>query len=125
MLFEFPQIASRIQNQPDLYHTFILDSDGLQDFYPPTYLDKICLIVNEADNLCLDRTQFIGSSKSSERLLSLFDGTIYSNIIPFNRAVEPPSVVTFLTANNTDNLDPAFLRKGRIDRTLIADVELV
>jgi len=47
-------------------------------------------------------------------MLSFFDGTLYEAVQPI-KLVPTPQIVTFLTCNSTSRLDPAFLRKGRVD----------
>ena len=33
----------------------ILEHDAINNFIPPTYLENICIIINEADNLAQNR----------------------------------------------------------------------
>ncbi len=37
------------------YVIFILDHDAVENFVPPSYLERICIIINEADNLAKNR----------------------------------------------------------------------
>ena len=99
---------------PEGYVTFILDHSAVEQFVPPRYLSKICLIINEADNLALDRKLTDVSSGKTERILSLLDGTVYKSITVDGKA-NSQKLIVLLTCNTTDRLDPAFLRPGRID----------
>ena len=38
------------------YVIFILDHDAVENFVPPSYLERICIIINEADNLAQNRS---------------------------------------------------------------------
>lgn len=99
------------------YVIFILDHDAVENFVPPSYLERICIIVNEADNLAQDRsTQAAQSNKKTEHILSLLDGTLYQSVIDTG-IQEQQKLVVLLTCNTTERLDPAILRKGRIDLT--------
>lgn len=99
---------------PEGYVTFILDHSAIEQFVPPRYLNKICLIINEADNLALDRKQTDINSGKTERILSLLDGTVYKSIT-VDGNTNNQKLIVLLTCNTTDRLDPAFLRPGRID----------
>lgn len=99
---------------PEGYVTFILDHSAVEQFVPPRYLNKICLIINEADNLALDRKLTDISSGKTERILSLLDGTVYKSITVDGKA-NSQKLIVLLTCNTTNRLDPAFLRPGRID----------
>jgi hypothetical protein len=100
------------------YTIFILDRDGVENFIPPNYLERICIIINEADNLAQDRsTEIAQQSNRTEHILSLLDGTLYQSIIDDRRLQETQKIVFLMTCNTTERLDPAMLRKGRIDLT--------
>jgi SpoVK/Ycf46/Vps4 family AAA+-type ATPase len=75
------------------YVIFILDHDAVENFVPPTYLERICIIINEADNLAQDRSTVSAQrSNKTEHIL-----------------------VVLMTCNTTERLDCAMLRKGRVD----------
>ncbi|MEM9543208.1 MAG: AAA family ATPase [Cyanobacteria bacterium P01_E01_bin.42] len=98
------------------YTIFILDHDAIEHFVPPSYLEKICLIVNEADNLAQDRSSLPAqNSNKTEHILSLLDGTLYRSVIDESHSHNQQKLVVLLTCNTTQRLDPAVLRKGRID----------
>lgn len=97
------------------YLILILDSNSVANFCPPEYLRKVCVIVNEVDNLALARGDFASASNRTENLLSLLDGTVYNSIKTPEEVYDEQSVVFLFTCNTTERLDPAFLRKGRID----------
>lgn len=98
------------------YVIFILDHDAVENFVPPNYLERICLIVNEADNLARDRSSEIAQSNNkTEHILSLLDGTLYKSVVDQSGMHERQRFVVLLTCNTTERLDPAMLRKGRID----------
>lgn len=98
------------------YVIFILDRDAVENFVPPSYLERICIIINEADNLAQNRaTEVAQRSNTTEHILSLLDGTLYQSVIENEETQEQQKLVVFLTCNTTERLDPAVLRKGRID----------
>ncbi|MEC4819282.1 MAG: AAA family ATPase [Scytonema sp. PMC 1069.18] len=98
------------------YVTFILDHDAIANFVPPTYLEKICIIINEADNLAQNRASEVAQySNKTEHILSLLDGTLYQSIIDDTGIHVQQRLVVLMTCNTTERLDPAILRKGRVD----------
>lgn len=98
------------------YVIFILDRDAVENFVPPSYLERICLIVNEADNLAQNRaTEVAQRSSTTEHILSLLDGTLYQSVVEDRGTQASQKLVVLLTCNTTERLDPAMLRKGRID----------
>jgi hypothetical protein len=100
------------------YVIFILDHDAVENFVPPPYLERVCLIINEADNLAHDRaTEVAQSSTKTERILSLLDGTLYQSVVSLGKAELQQKLVVLMTCNTTERFDPAVLRKGRIDLT--------
>ncbi|MBU7586114.1 MAG: AAA family ATPase [Nostoc sp. TH1S01] len=99
---------------------FILDHDAIANFVPPTYLERICIIINEADNLAQNRASEIAQSNNkTEHILSLLDGTLYQSVIDESGIQMKQRLVVLMTCNTTERLDPAMLRKGRVD--LIAE----
>lgn len=100
------------------YVIFILDHDAVENFVPPSYLERICIIINEADNLAQDRgsAAALGNTKT-EHILSLLDGTLYQSVIDVNGIQSQQKLVILMTCNTTERLDPAVLRKGRVDFT--------
>lgn len=98
------------------YVIFILDHDAVENFVPPSYLERICIIVNEADNLAQNRASEAAQQNSkTEHILSLLDGTLYQSVIEEDSIQVQQKLVVLMTCNTTERLDPAFLRKGRID----------
>jgi ATP-dependent Zn protease len=98
------------------YVIFILDHDAFENFVPPSYLDRICIIINEADNLAQNRAYEVAQGNNkTEHILSLLDGTLYQSIIDEAGIQKQQSLVVLMTCNTTERLDPAMLRKGRID----------
>ena len=98
------------------YVIFILDCDAVSNFVPPSYLERICIIINEADNLAQDRASEVAQySNKTEHILSLLDGTLYQSVIDDSRFQIQQRLVILMTCNTTERLDPAMLRKGRVD----------
>ena len=96
---------------PKGYVVIVVDYTALEDLVIPDYLDKVCLIINDADTLALDRKD--SKRGETEQVLSWLDGTRSTFIRPFyleRRA----SIITILTANTVEGWDDAALRKGRI-----------
>jgi hypothetical protein len=110
------QAVAREILMPLGYVVFILDHDAVENFVPPTYLERICLIVNEADNLARDRGSEAAQANSrTEHVLGLLDGTLYQSVIEEGGIQNRQKLVVLLTCNTTERLDPAMLRKGRVD----------
>ncbi len=100
------------------YVIFILDRDAVENFVPPSYLERICLIINEADNLAKNRAlESAQGNSQTEHILSLLDGTLYQSVIDDAGIHIQQKLVVLMTCNTTDRMDPALLRKGRIDFT--------
>jgi hypothetical protein len=100
------------------YVIFILDHDAVENFVPPSYLERICIIINEADNLAQDRsTAAAQRSNKTEHILSLLDGTLYQSVMDEQGIQFQQKLVVLLTCNTMERLDPAMLRKGRVDFT--------
>ncbi|TAF54275.1 MAG: AAA family ATPase [Oscillatoriales cyanobacterium] len=100
------------------YVIFILDHDAVENFVPPSYLERICIIINEADNLAQDRsTAAAQRSNKTEHILSLLDGTLYQSVMDEQGIQFQQKLVVLLTCNTIERLDPAMLRKGRVDFT--------
>jgi hypothetical protein len=97
------------------YIVFILDHDAVEHFVPPSYLERICLIINEADNLAKDRKLDSAQQGRTEHILSLLDGTLYQSVVDDTGIQSQHRLVVLMTCNTTDRLDPAMLRKGRVD----------
>lgn len=97
------------------YVIFILDHAAVENFVPPSYLERVCIIINEADNLAPDRaTEVAQSNNKTERILSLLDGTLYQSVIDAG-IQDQQKFVVLMTCNTTERLEPAVLRKGRVD----------
>ncbi|UFP96527.1 AAA family ATPase [Gloeobacter morelensis] len=102
--------------QPLGFVTFILDHDAVENFAPPAYLERVCLIVNEADNLAQNRASEVAqASGKTEHILGLLDGTLYRSVVDESGLYARQKLVVVLTCNTTERLDPAVLRKGRVD----------
>jgi ATPase family associated with various cellular activities (AAA) len=100
------------------YVIFILDRDAVENFVPPSYLERICLIINEADNLAKNRAlESAQDNSQTEHVLSLLDGTLYQSVIDEAGIHLQQKLVVLMTCNTTDRMDPALLRKGRVDFT--------
>lgn len=100
------------------YVIFILDHDAVENFVPPTYLERIGLIINEADNLAQNRASRAAQGNNrTEHILSLLDGTLYQSVVDESGVQADQKLVVLMTCNTTERLDPAMLRKGRIDLT--------
>jgi hypothetical protein len=98
------------------YVIFILDHDAVANFVPPSYLERICIIINEADNLAQNRASEAAQDNSkTEHILSLLDGTLYQSVIDESGIQIKQKLVILMTCNTTERLDPAMLRKGRVD----------
>lgn len=98
------------------YVIFILDHDAIANFVPPTYLEQICIIINEADNLAQNRASEVAQyNNKTEHILSLLDGTLYQSVIDESGIQIKQRLVILMTCNTTERLDPAMLRKGRVD----------
>jgi len=98
------------------YVIFILDHDAIANFVPPTYLERICIIINEADNLAQDRASEVAQyNNKTEHILALLDGTLYQSVIEDSGIPIKQRLVVLMTCNTTERLDPAMLRKGRVD----------
>ncbi|MDZ8027594.1 MAG: AAA family ATPase [Nostoc sp. DedQUE11] len=95
---------------------FILDHDAIANFVPPTYLERICIVINEADNLAQNRASEVAQyNNKTEHVLSLLDGTLYQSVIDDSGIQMNQRLVVLMTCNTTERLDPAMLRKGRVD----------
>jgi len=95
---------------------FILDHDAITNFVPPTYLERICIIINEADNLAQDRASEVAQyNNKTEHILALLDGTLYQSVIDETGMQIKQRLVVLMTCNTTERLDRAMLRKGRVD----------
>lgn len=99
------------------YVVFILDHDAVENFVPPAYLERVCIIINEADNLAPNRASEVAKNNSkTEHILSLLDGTLYQSVVDESNGVgNQQKLVVLMTCNTTERLDPAMLRKGRVD----------
>ncbi|NER33323.1 MAG: AAA family ATPase [Oscillatoria sp. SIO1A7] len=98
------------------YVIFILDHDAVENFVPPNHLERIAIIINEADNLAQDRgSEAAQHTSKTEHILGLLDGTLYRSVIEENGIQSGQRLVVLMTCNTTERLDPAFLRKGRVD----------
>jgi hypothetical protein len=97
---------------------FILDHDAVENFVPPSFLERICIIINEADNLAQNRASAVAQySNKTEHILSLLDGTLYQSVIDEAGFQAHQKLVVLMTCNTPERLDPAVLRKGRVDFT--------
>jgi len=100
------------------YVLFILDHDAVENFIPPSYLQRICIVVNEADNLAKNRAfESAQGNNKTEHILTLLDGTLYQSVVDEISVQPQQHLVVLMTCNTTDRFDPAMLRKGRVDLT--------
>ena len=56
-------------------------------------------------------------TNKTEHILSLLDGTLYQSVIDEHGIQFGQKLVVLMTCNTTERLDPAMLRKGRVDFT--------
>ena len=103
--------------EPEGFFFYFLDSSTIKQFSPEEFLSKVCIIVNEVDNLVKDRGEYDDDSGSREAILGLFDGSIYNSVNLNEKLDTDQEIIILLTCNTTDRLDSAFLRKGRVDVT--------
>jgi len=54
-------------------------------------------------------------SNKTEHILSLLDGTLYQSVVDEAAIQTEQKLVVLMTCNTTERLDPAMLRKGRVD----------
>lgn len=102
--------------QPLGFVIFTLDHDAVENFVPPAYLERICLLINEADNLAQNRaSEAAQTNNKTEHVLSLLDGTLYRSVIDESGIHAQQKLVVLLTCNTTERLDPALLRRGRVN----------
>ena len=98
------------------YIIFISDHEAVENFVPPSYLKRICLIINEADNLAQNRANIAAQSNNkTEHILSLLDGILYQSVIDEAGIQAQQKLIVLMTCNTTERLDSAMLRKGRVD----------
>lgn len=94
---------------------YILDADNFSNFTPEWFMQNVCIIVNEADNLAIDRAKTINNPDGrTERVLQILDGTMTDTLIEENQATNR-KIVTIFTCNDITRFDEAFFRKGRLD----------
>ncbi len=91
-----------------------------KSFVPPSYLERICIIINEADNNAQDRSTVSAQrSNKTEHILSWLDGTldqyVIKEVIDEDGIQFQQKLVVLMTCNRTERLDAAMLRKGRVD----------
>jgi hypothetical protein len=100
------------------YLVAVLDYQSLEYFQVPDYVDKVCVIINDADNLCRDRET--AEPGTTEKILAWLDGSRAGYIQPLYLP-KRSSLVTILTANSTHRWDSAGLRQGRIHAAFTFD----
>lgn len=100
------------------YLVMVVDYNSLQDLVLPSYLDKVCIVVNDADTLALAREESVRGE--TEQVMAWLDGTRSTFIKPFFMD-RRTSTITIMTANSTKRWDKAALRKGRIHATYTFD----
>lgn len=103
---------------PKGYLILCIDYSSLQSLVIPDYIDKVCIIVNDADTLALSRD--ISPRGETEQILSWLDGARTSFIKPFYYD-KRTSVITIMTANSIEQWDEAALRQGRIHKIVQFD----
>lgn len=99
------------------YIIFLLAHDAITNFVPPNYLGRICIkIIYEADKLAQNRASEVAQyNNKTEQILAWLDGTLYHSVIDKSRVQMKYRLVVLMTCNTTERLDPAMLRKGRVD----------
>jgi ATP-dependent Zn protease len=119
-LLGFPDIITQYYLERDFY--FPVDKFvnwerlDVANFVPPTYLERICIVINEADNLAQNRASEVAQyNNKTEHILGLLDGTLYQSVIDDSGIQIKQCLVVLMTCNTTERLDPAMLRKGRVD----------
>lgn len=100
------------------YLILVIDYSTLQDLVIPSYIGKVCIIINDADTLALDRENSVRGE--TEQVLAWLDGARISYIKPFHLE-KRTSVINIMTANSILKWDNAALRKGRIHKHIIFD----
>lgn len=109
------------------YLILSIDYSSLQSLVLPHYIDKVCIIVNDADTLALSRD--LSTRGETEQVLAWLDGVRTSFIKPFYFD-KRSSVITIMTANSVEKWDEAALRQGRIhcikqfDQVKLCDVKI-
>lgn len=88
-----------------------MDLESLSEYSPLPYVDKICIVINDGDNLALSREE--RTDGFTEKVMSLLDGN-YLNCINSDDNSNIKLLI-FITANTVERWDTAALRKGRID----------
>lgn len=88
----------------------------------PEQYNKVCVIINDADTLCLDRNQ--SKRGETEKVLEWLDNSRSTFIKSFDNIHSQRSVINLLTANSVERWDEAGLRQGRIHYQYIFDQSL-
>lgn len=102
------------------YLVLNLDYGVLEDLMLPKHYNRVCVIINDADNLCLNREDRVDGK--TEKIMAWLDDT-RSNFIKVND--NDNSRITLITANTVDRWDPAALRKGRVHEHFVFTQKLV
>jgi ATP-dependent 26S proteasome regulatory subunit len=56
-------------------------------------------------------------TNKTEHILSLLDGTLYQSVVDETKPRTEQKLVVLMSCNTIARLDPAVLRKGRVDLT--------
>jgi hypothetical protein len=108
---------------PRGYFTMIMSPDCIDEELIPSYMPKVCIIVDEfsAEN----RTACSYTKEMTENLLRIFDDTCFEDINPRYQPDKKQSIVWVLTSNyeKEQSYDPAFLRRIDIIRDFTIDAE--
>ena len=95
---------------PLQYTIFRCDFNLLKQLFIPDYIEKICVIIDDADNIALDRED---GNQETHKLLAWLDGS--SNNFISSRNDDRLQIITIFTVNSSNRWDKAALRKGRIN----------
>lgn len=98
------------------FFTYFMDAYTIKQFSPDPNIPKVCIILNEVDNLIKDRGDYDDNNSGiREALLGFFDGSVYNSIIGSEDSNSKQEIIILLTCNTIVRMDPAFLRQGRVD----------
>jgi ATP-dependent 26S proteasome regulatory subunit len=93
-----------------------------KSFVPPSYLERICIIINEADRNAQERaTVSAQRTNKTEHIVSWLDGTldqyVIEEVINEDGIQFQQKLLVLMRCNRTERLDAAMLRQGRVDFT--------
>lgn len=107
----------------DDYLILQTDFNTLQTLTAPSYVDKLCVIIDDADNIAIDRAN---GNKETQDILAWLDSNRSTFLKSLNNSSEDPlQVITIFTVNSSEMWDKAALRKGRIDYHFMFNEKLI